>query len=299
MIGRVTLVKTDDRASGVRKALDMLGIRPTQGKRVFLKPNYNSDDPAPGSTHPDVLRAMAEWLWDTGAESITVGDRSGMGNTRRVMDRAGAFELASALGLETVVFDELGADDWVVQQANHWSRGFPLARPVVEAESLVLACCLKTHRFGGHFTLSLKNGVGMVAKKIPGDGYDYMTELHRSTHQRRMIAEINAAYAPDLVVIDGVDAFTTGGPARGTRVHAEVVLAGTDRVALDAVGVAVLRHYGTTNEVGSGPIFEQEQIARAVELGLGVSDPDGIELITDDPESDAYADLLQPILMDG
>ncbi len=299
MIGQVALVKTDDRAQGVRKSLDMLGIRPTQGKRVLLKPNYNSADPAPGSTHPEVLRAMAEWLWDSGAESITVGDRSGMGDTRRVMERAGTFELASALGLETVVFDELGADDWVVQQANHWSRGFPLARPVTEAESVVLACCLKTHRFGGHFTLSLKNGVGMVAKRIPGQGYDYMTELHNSAYQRRMIAEVNTAYAPDLVVIDGVEAFTTGGPDRGTKVQAQVVLAGADRVALDAVGVAILRYYGTTNEVGSGPIFEHEQIARAVELGLGVSGPDGIQLVTDDPDSAAYANLLRPILLGG
>lgn len=296
MIGVVALVKTDDRAHGVRRALDMLGIRPAQGKRVLLKPNYNTADPAPASTHSDVLRSMAQWLWDAGAETITVGDRAGMGNTRAVMQRAGAFEVASDAGLETVVFDELGAEDWVGQEADHWSRGFSLARPAVEAESVVLACCLKTHRFGGHFTLSLKNSVGMVAKRVSSAGYDYMSELHNSRHQRKMIAEVNSVYSPDLVVIDGVDAFTTGGPERGTLVNSQVMLAGVDRVALDAVGVALLRYYGTTSEVASGPIFEQEQIARAVELGVGVPSPDGIQLITDDPESDAYADQLRPIL---
>jgi len=35
----------------------------------------------------------------------------------------------------------------------------------LEAEKVVQTCCLKTHRFGGHFTLSLKNSVGLVAKK--------------------------------------------------------------------------------------------------------------------------------------
>ena len=49
-----------------------------------------------------------------------------------------------------------------------------------------------------------------------------------------------------------------------------VILAGTDRIAVDAVGVAILRHFGTTPEVSRGTIFEQEQIARAVELGLGI-----------------------------
>lgn len=299
MIGKVALVKTDDRAQGVRRALDLLGIRPTQGKRVLLKPNYNTADPAPASTHPDVLRAMVEWLWDSGAETITVGDRSGMGDTRTVMHQAGAYELADELGLDTVVFDELGPDDWVDTPAQHWSRGFQLARPAAEAESVVLACCLKTHRFGGHFTLSLKNGVGMVAKQIGGRGYNYMTELHNSADQRRMIAEVNAAYTPDLAVIDGVEAFTTGGPDVGTRVHPQVVLAGVDRVALDAVGVALLRYFGTTPEVAAGPIFGLEQLARAVELGLGVSGPEAIELVTDNPESAAYAEQLQPLLLGG
>jgi uncharacterized protein (DUF362 family) len=139
----------------------------------------------------------------------------------------------------------------------------------------------------------------MVAKRVPGNGYDFMTELHNSAHQRRMIAEINAAYTPALAVIDGVDAFTTGGPDAGTLVHPQVVLAGADRVALDAVGVALLRYFGTTDAVASGPIFQQEQIARAVELGLGVSSPEGIELVTDDTESAAYAASIEPLLLGG
>ncbi len=299
LVGRVAFVKADDRASGVQRALEMLGVRPAQDKHVLLTPNYNTADPAPSSTHPHVLRALAEWLQSSGAATITIGDRSGMGDTRAVMQGTGAFEIAEELGLQTVVFDELTSDGWLTQQppGSHWSRGFALARPVAEAESVVLACCLKTHRYGGHFTLSLKNAVGMVAKRIPGDGYDYMTELHNSSDQRRMIAEINAAYTPDLVVIDGVDAFNTGGPDVGTRVHPQVVLAGADRIALDAVGVALLRYFGTTNAVASGPIFQQEQIARAVELGLGVSGPEGIELVTDDPDSAAYAAELEPILL--
>jgi uncharacterized protein (DUF362 family) len=57
------------------------------------------------------------------------------------------------------------------------------------------------------------------------------------------------------------------------------MLASSDRVALDAVGVAVLRMYGTTPEVSSGTIFIQEQIARAAELGLGARGPDDIEVV--------------------
>jgi uncharacterized protein (DUF362 family) len=224
-----------------------------------------------------------------------------MGNTREAMRQKGVFDMAQELEFETLVFDELEEKDWVMVQPSesHWKKGFPFARPCLETEALVQTCCLKTHRYGGHFTLSLKNSVGMVAKYVPGDGYNYMHELHSSSYQRLMIAEINAAYRPALVVLDGVEAFVTGGPASGKRVWAEVMLAGTDRVAIDAVGVALLRHFGTTAEVTRGPIFQQEQIARAVELGLGVDGPEKIQFVTSDPESEAYAAQIQEILTRG
>ncbi len=298
MIGRVALVKTEDRAQGVRRALELLGVNPVKGKSVLIKPNYNTADPSPASTHPDVLRALVEWLRDSNSAPITIGDRSGMAVTRQAMEEAGAFSIARQYGLNTVVFDELGADGWVLQmpQDSHWKRGFYFARSALEVEAVVLACCLKTHRFGGHFSLSLKDAVGMVAKTVSGNGYNYMTELHNSPNQRRMIADVNTAYTPALIVIDGVDAFVQGGPEAGARVHSKVILAGADRVALDAVGVALLRYHGTTAEVSRGPVFGQEQIARAVELGLGVASPQGIQFITGDAESEAYAAALQPIL---
>jgi uncharacterized protein (DUF362 family) len=268
---------------------------------VFLKPNFNSADPTPGSTHNDVLRTLIEELRGRGVETITVGDRSGMGATRRVMEEKGVLAMAAELGVETLVFDELAEDQWVKMQPadTHWKRGFPFARPVLEADAVVSTCCLKTHRFNGHFTMSLKNSVGMVARQVPGDPCDYMNELHGSPHQRLMIAEINTAYSPALIVLDGVQAIVSGGPDSGKLARTEVVLVGTDRVAVDAVGVAVLRHWGTTPEVTEGLIFQQEQIARAVELGLGVDGPEKIHLVTGDAESGAYAAEIQAVLARG
>jgi uncharacterized protein (DUF362 family) len=298
---QVAFVKTQDRQDGVNKALALLEVASVEGKELFLKPNFNSADVPPGSTHNDTLSALVRRLQAMGADRIIVGDRSGMDDTRSVMRHKGIFHMADELGFEAVVFDELGADGWSMTQApgSHWRRGFAVARPVLEADGVVQTCCLKTHRYGGHFTLSLKNSVGLVAKWIPGESYNYMHELHTSPHQRRMIAEINAAYRPDLILLDGVEAFVEGGPDRGKQVEAQVILAGTDRVAVDAVGVAILRYYGTTPAVSRGPVFRQEQIARAVELGLGVGSPEEIELLTDDPHSEAYAAEIREILMRG
>ncbi len=298
---RVAFVKTRDRATGVRRALALLGLNQFGNKNVLLKPNFNSAHPTPGSSHNDVLQALIEELKDRGAGTITVADRSGMGDTRQVMEQKGVFTMAGELDFETLVFDELEKEQWLMMEPpdSHWRSGFPFAQPVLEADAVVQTCCLKTHRFGGHFTMSLKNSVGMVAKRIPGDRWDYMGELHASPDQRLMIAEINTAYTPALILLDGVEAFVTSGPESGKRVWAEVVLAGTDRVAIDAVGVAVLRHFDTTPEVGQGPIFQQEQIARAVKLGLGVDGPQKIRCITEDAESEAYAAQIQEILARG
>jgi uncharacterized protein (DUF362 family) len=283
----------------VEQALDLLDIGPLQGQTVFLKPNFNSADPFPGSTHNDTLSALVRELQARGAGPITVGDRSGMGDTRRVMERKDIFRLADELGFETLVLDELDAAGWekLKPSGSHWTRGFAIARPVLDADVVVQTCCLKTHRFGGHFTLSLKNSVGLVAKRIPGEGYDYMRELHTSRHQRLMIAEVNLGYRPDLILMDGLEAFVKGGPARGKRVAPGVILAGTDRVAIDAVGVAILRAFGTTRVASRGPIFEQEQIARAVELGLGVNDPSEIALVTADPQSASFTARIRDVLV--
>ncbi len=127
--------------------------------------------------------------------------------------------------------------------------------------------------------MSLKNSVGLVANRVPGEIYEHMWELHSSPFQRDMIAEINSRYNVDFVVMDGIKAFVTGGPERGREVEPQLLLASRDRVAIDAVGIAVLKLYGARGKVGDADVFEQDQLKRAAELGLGVKSPDEIRLI--------------------
>ena len=293
---KVALISTKDRGKAVGQVIDLLGVKSFHGKSVVLKPNFNTADPAPGSTHNDTLESLVRALQQMGTRQVTLAERSGPGDsTRKIMEKKGTFGLAEKLGFNIVNLEEVGPEGWVKVEAkeSHWSQGFHFARIYREAEAIVQTCCLKTHAYGGHFTLSLKNSVGLV----PLAGYPYMGELHSSRYQRQMIAEINTAYSPDLVVMDGVEAFVDGGPDRGTRVEAGVMLAGTDRVAMDAVGVAILRLLGTTPEVSRGSIFVQNQVARAVELGLGVSSAKEIRLVTGDAESEAFAVKVRNILI--
>lgn len=145
--------------------------------------------------------------------------------------------------------------------------------------------------------MSLKLHVGVVPTFR--HGYEYMRELHSSPHQRKMIAEINEPFKPALVVLDGIEAFVDGGPMSGKRARGEVFLASNDRVAIDAVGVAILRLLGSNESIMKPKIFEQEQIARAVELGLGASSPSEIEVIPADEKSQDYRDRVAELLKKG
>lgn len=292
---RVALIKTTDRASGVVRAIELLGINPVTGKAVLIKPNFNTADPYPASTHIDTLSTLIDKLKAMGARSITIGDRSGPADTAGVMRDIGVTELARRTGVGLINFEQLQDKDWIKLNppGSHWISGFHVARPVIEAECVVTTCCLKTHGYGGVFTMSLKLSVGITKKSD-------MAELHGSVRSmRKMIAEINTAYKPSLIVMDGLEAFVDGGPMSGPKKRADVMLAGTDRIAIDAVGVAILKHIGSNKAIMERKIFKQEQIARAVELELGVSSPEQIEIVTDDAESAAHAAKIKAILLNG
>ena len=102
-----------------------------------------------------------------------------------------------------------------------------------------------------------------------------------------------------MIILDGVEGFVDGGPSRGEKKAANVFLTSMDRVALDAAGVAVLKNLGANEAIMGPKVFEQEQIKRAVELNLGVSDPEQIEFVTPDRPSQLYAEKLKSILAQG
>ena len=293
---KIALVKTEDRAKGIAAALKMISFPSPSGKKVLIKPNFNTADPAPGSTHIDTLRQLVQEMKARGASHIVIGDSCGPGSTKAVIEQKGIPALAQELGFDVINFDELPADAWVHcnLEGCHWKGGFDVAKPVVDAEYLLWTCCLKTHQFGGVHSMSLKLAVGVTRKS------SRFAELHSDANKiRPMIAEINHAFKPQVIVMDGVDIFVDGGPMTGKLVKAGVVVAGTDRIAVDAVGLAVLKHHGSNDAIMSKKIFEQEQMARAVELGLGIKSPEQVEIVTADAESRDYAGKLSEILARG
>jgi uncharacterized protein (DUF362 family) len=296
-LSEVALIQTDNPKTGLYAIFSHYAevFSALRDKTVVIKPNFNTADPPPASTDIQVLRQVIEHLTTQKPKKLVVAERAGPANTHETMKTKGLYQLHEEIeGFDIVDLSTLPETEWVhvKPEGSHWREGFLFPKLDQEADAVIALPCLKTHRFGGHFTLSLKLAVGLV----PRQGYTYMKELHSSPKQRSMIAEINQAFTPTLVIMDGIKAFTDGGPEKGTLKTPNVMLASPDRIAIDAVGVAILRDHGTTPDVTNGPIFEQEQIARAVELGLGVNSPEHIKIQPLDDKSAAYAKKLHEIL---
>lgn len=287
-IAKIALHKTSNRIVGVQTVMDLMEFPSMKDKHIIVKPNFNTSDPPPASTHNDTLRQIITEINNRGASNITLAERSYQ-SFDEVIAEKGIKEMAEDLGFS---IQNLDLDDYTHFKRDdlHWKNGFRIPNIINNAEYIVSTCCLKTH-FKGVITMSLKLGVGILPKL-------HMKELHSSPNINSMIAEINLSYKPDLIVMDGVKTFISGGPSRGTVADGNVILAGTDRVALDAAGTAILIDLGT-DKIKRGYIFELEQINRAIELGIGVDSPDKIEFITTDEESEEYANKIKKILIDG
>lgn len=294
---RVAVAYDGDRMIGAKAVVGAIGLPELAGRKVFIKPNLNTSDPAPGSTHIDTLRAMVEMVQEKAPGEIVVGGRSGIvfANSQKVFEENGIISLSKEMGFQYRILDKKRKEDWIRVRPDdsHWRKGFLFSREATESDFVIGLCCLKTHAFGGHFSMSLKLATGLVS---PSN----MTELHTSpVNMRRMIAEMNTAYAPTLMLMDGVEAFYTGGPMSGRRWKANLTFASADRIALDAVGLAALKMHGTTRKIQDRRIFEQDQIRRAVELGLGISSPEQIECFPVNEKASEIAEGIRAVLDEG
>jgi len=285
---KIALHKTQDRHEGVQTVMDLLDFPPMQDKHIILKPNFNTAGAPPASTHNDTLEQIIIEIKNRGASEITLAERSYQ-NFSEVIIEKGIDEMAEELGFN---IQNLNSVDYTVFKGKNvnWKNGFRVPDIITNAEYIVTTCCLKTHHTGV-ITMSLKLGVGILPTM-------HMNELHSSPDINSMIAEINLAYKPDLIVMDGVKAFISGGPSSGTVADGNVILASTDRIAIDAVGSAILIDLGS-RRVKRGKIFELEQISRAAELGIGINSPHKIEFVTANDESRDYADKIGEILLEG
>lgn len=285
---KVYIVKAADRVAGLNQMMTWFGMDFAQGRDVLIKPNLVSNDPYPAITHNDTIRTVVAQLRKAGCKDIVLGESAGLGRTTQVLTELKTQALCDSLNIKLTNFDDLSSEHWESFSFDgmFWEGELAIPKLFRGDHAVVLLPNCKTHNLGGHFTMSLKLAVGITP--VPR-----RSALHSSGNIPGWSADINAGFEPDLVLMDALSCFVDGGPTRGTLAHPGLIVASKDRVALDAVGVAILKAHKSTAAPIQKKIFEHGQIARAAELKIGVTSADQIELVCDD---EATRKQLQSIL---
>jgi uncharacterized protein (DUF362 family)/Pyruvate/2-oxoacid:ferredoxin oxidoreductase delta subunit len=233
---------------------------------VLIKPNLLNDaglDRAT-TTHPAVIRAVAEAVQQAGAEAW-IGDSPGgpIAGNPRVMRATGAAEVASDVGARLVPFDRVV---WRRVEREAGAHDYLIAAPVFEADLVIDLPKLKTHVLT-LFTGAVKNLYGV----IPGT-------RKRDPHFRApgvadfssVLVDVLDIVQPRLCIVDGVVGLEGNGPgASGLPRRFGCLAASADPVALDAVLAQAIGY--RTGEV--------LHLKLADSRGLGVHDPTQIAVV--------------------
>jgi uncharacterized protein (DUF362 family) len=272
----------------IRSAISLIGgFEPfaLKGKAVLVKPNVVSYKPSPSTTNPEVVRGMVKILYEEGAKKVYVGDMSAALylTTINNMEKAGIRKAAEEARAEVIAFEDHG---WVeVEVPNVSVRKVIVTEWLSKVDFIVNLPVIKTHR-SASYSICLKNFIGCThIRQRP-----YLID---SSRWEEVVAELNLAYRPHLNVADGTVSMIEGGPWEGTAERTDLIIASTDRVAADIVGLGLIKAFGKWGMVTGKDVWEQKQIQRAIELGVGKGKGE-IELLTGEGD-DFFDSLIQKV----
>jgi len=257
-MSRVAIVKGTNPIDMTVKALEMVNahdVLPME-KPILIKPNYiNAKHPSTGiTTDSRVIEGVVTFLRQHGMKEIIIGEGSGFADTSEAFRIAGVDDVAERWKIRMI---DLNKDEFIeVNPPNPLTlKKVKIAKTALES-TIISVPKLKPHRMAG-VTLSLKNMIGVVTPK----GY-----MHNRLTQK--IVDLVSIVKPSVAVIDGIIA-GEGHETSGNPVEMNLIIAGTDPVAVDAVGAAVM----------SIPPENVKHLSLAEEAGLGTSRLERIEIL--------------------
>jgi len=232
-MSRVAIVRGTNPVETTVKALETIGsdvdVVLSRKKPILIKPNYiNSKHPSTGiTTDSRVIEGIVKFLKERKIEQIMIGEGSGFADTFEAFRVAGVDAVAERWGVKLV---DLNKDEFVeVNPPNSVSlKKVRVAKTALES-IIISVPKLKLHRFAT-VTLSLKNMMGALASK---------GSMHVGKSLSENIADLASVLKPSIAVVDGIIA-GEGHETSGNPVEMNLVIAGTDPVAVDAVGAAVM-----------------------------------------------------------
>ena len=236
----------------VAEAIELTGgladlVKP--GQTVLLKPNLTNHRGGryfPSmTTDVRVMSAVVDALKNNGDNKLIFAE--GSGPPAMEMFKICAYDkLAELHGIELIelntpsyfrdvtirreVFAEKPLPPALpVATGEHVMKTYPLPAPYMDADVVINVPCLKTHALTG-ITVSMKNLYGL----FPGDRQEWHDDVEAN------LADLARVRKTALVVVDGIVAMEGEGPLWGTPVKMNLIIAGRDMVAVDAVSAAVM-----------------------------------------------------------
>jgi uncharacterized protein (DUF362 family) len=263
----------DDGGQAAVKAIKLAGgIRRfvPKGAKVALLPNVQS--PHPGAyTKPEIVRAVIRLCRKAGAAEINCLSWQ----TDKQWEATGLKAVLEAEGAGLLIF----AKDEALFRPVPVPKGVVLkeARPLAalyDHQVLINMPITKDH-VGTHFTGAMKNLMGLNS---PGSNRtfhrpNWTTDPEDTAYLEQSIVDLNKAVRPALNVVDATEFIVSNGPfGPGTLMRPHKVVAGADRVAIDAYCAAL---WGLKPE-------DIVQIKRGSEQGLGVMDLNKVNVREED-----------------
>ena len=234
--------------------------------KIVIKPNLimGKNPSHPTTTHPAVIRAVAKWLREQGCENITLAESSGglydHNAMRNVYHTCQVDTLSDVLTLNdnfeaTTVFSPEGFK----------CHSFHLINPIVEADYIINICKLKTHAMTMY-----SGGIKNLFGTIPGLEKPQMHYMFPNLHDfSNMLVELSQVVAPNLTIVDAIDAMEGNGPTGGDSHPLHMLLGARDHYTQDWFAAGLMKIEPT----------DVEMIKIAKEKGLVHEDE--IELLGD------------------
>ena len=234
--------------------------------KIVIKPNMvmaKSPD-FPATTHPLVVKAVIRWLKEQGMQHITIAESSGGLYNVEAMKHVYHVCGMGALSPEAELNMDFSAQT-VNCPSGFKNHSFHLITPIVEADYIINICKLKTHAMTG-YSGGIKNLFGTIPGLEKPQMHYRWPEIEDFSN---MLLELAQTVAPQLTVIDAIDAMEGNGPTGGTSHPLHMLLAARDFYTQDCFAAGLM---GLDS-------MEIVMLRQAVEKGL--AHPKDLELVGD------------------
>jgi uncharacterized protein (DUF362 family) len=263
-------VVTGDRIPATKKALALLGGMEKfikKGCRVALKPNMSFPHPPERATntHPEVVATVAKMCIDAGAGEVVILDFP-FNPPDKCLSLSGIADACK--GMKNVYTLALTEEKFFTPfslPGGKVLREVKLLKDVRDSDVLINLPTAKSHSTTG-VSLGMKGLMGIVWDR---------RYFHANVEINQAIADLSSAVKVDLIVLDGSRALVNGGPSGpGTVSMPNTIIAGTDPVAVDALGVTLADWY---NQKFTGS--QVKHIAAAHRMGLGTMNLEDVAVL--------------------